>query len=491
MSDQPWMGYDAPKGQVFPVGKREWVFGLSILVCGLLLSNVVLYGGFHLGFALAIMLWIGLSAGYLLRCGCKLDGYSGALLILSFIIAAGFARSDDGFVKLVMLGFLFVSVNLGLCLLAGQNRENPNGISSLLDVPESFVTFGLGKLTPAGKGVFCALKNGSAPVRKGGAVALGLVVAVPVLAILVSLLVSADAAFDGLVAMLPRFELGELIGTVIIGVPVACVGYSRGVGLWHEGKTEAAQRKYPVVSPLTVNTVLVAVCVVYLAYLFSQLAYFVGGFSGMLPEGFTMAEYARRGFFEMACLCAVNLAVMALAVGLSGKNVSLVTKLLCLFIGAVTVFLVATASGKMLMYIDGYGLTRLRVLTEVIMVFLGFSTVVVCVWLFRAKLAYMKWILIGALVIGATVFWVDVDAVVANYNVSAYQSGRLETIDMDHLGELGDGAVPYIARLTEDSNEIVAYRAREILIRRSDYDRDLRVWNFASWYAELFVEMDT
>ena len=63
------------------------------------------------------------------------------------------------------------------------------------------------------------------------------------------------------------------------------------------------------------NTALGAVCAVYLAYLFSQLAYFVGGFSGILPEGFTRAEYARRGFFEMTCLAGVNLALMTFGVG--------------------------------------------------------------------------------------------------------------------------------------------------------------------------------
>ncbi len=486
--DLPWQGYETSPVQRIPAEKKEAVFAVLSVVCGLLLSNFTLYGGFHLGFAVAIILWICISAGYLLRSGCRMNGYSGALLGLSVVIAAGFARSDDGFVKFVMLCFLCVSINLGLCLLAGQNSRSTHGIASLLDAPRGLFILGFGKLSPALRGVGDAVKNGGTAVRKGGAVVLGLVVAVPVLAIVIPLLMSADAAFDGLVEQLPQLEMGELISTAIFGVAAACVAYSRGVGLRHTSKQETASRTGRTVSHWTVNTVLAAVCFVYLVYLFSQLAYFVGGFAGILPEGFTMAEYARRGFFEMAWLCAINLAIMSMAVGLAEKKEGktlLSTRLLCLFIGVVTVFLVATASAKMLLYIDAYGLTRLRVLTEVIMVFLGVTTVIVSVWLFLPALPYMKWVLLLALVIGAVVFWGDVDAVVASYNVSAYQSGRLETVDMGHLEDLGDSAMPYVARLTEDADDIVAYRAEAILKEHGYGCEDLRSWNFASWYARL------
>lgn len=484
----PWQGGENVPTQSFPVGKREAVFAAAAVVCGLLLSNFTLYGGFHLGFAVAAGLWIVVSAAYLLRSGCRLSGYSGALLGLSLVIAAGFARSDDGFVKFVMVCFLCVSTNLGLCLLAGQNGRSTHGITSLLDAPRGLFVLGFGKLTPAFQGIGQALKNGGPAIRKGGAVALGLAVAVPVLGIVIPLLMSADAAFEGLVDLLPRFALGELIGTVLFGAIAACVAYSRGLGLRHSPKPTAAARGKRTVSHLTVDTVLAAVCGVYFVYLISQLAYFVGGFSGILPEGFTMAEYARRGFFEMAWLCAIDLAVMSVSVGIVAKQegrAPLSTRLLCLFIGVVTVFLVATASAKMLLYIDAYGLTRLRVLTEVIMVFLGITTVIVSIWLFLPALPYMKWVLILALVMGAAVFWVDVDSVVACYNVTAYQSGRLETVDMDHLKRLGDSAMPYVARLTEDPDEVVAFRAKAILKEHGYGCEDLRSWNFATWYAEL------
>ena len=109
-------------------------------------------------------------------------------------------------------------------------------------------------------------------------------------------------------------------------------------------------------------------------------------------------------------------------------------------------------------------------------------------WLFAPKLAYMKVLLIVAMVIGAAVIWVDVDTVVASYNVSAYQSGKLETIDLDYLSGLGDGAIPQIAKLTDSDNPWVAQQAQEIMNRERRDDCDFRSWNYASWRAEELMK---
>ena len=122
------------------------------------------------------------------------------------------------------------------------------------------------------------------------------------------------------------------------------------------------------------------------------------------------------------------------------------------------------------------------------MVFLTSATLVVSVWLFAPKLAYMKVLLIVAMVIGAAVIWVDVDTVVARYNVSAYQSGKLETIDLDYLSGLGDGAIPQIAKLTDSENPWVAQQAQEIMNRERRDDCDFRSWNYASWRAEELMK---
>ena len=493
-NNQPWdlpgQPSDVPQKPFFPAASRELIFGLALLVIGCLLCNSVVYTGFHLGFALFCGCAILCSTVYLLHSGCRLSLYSGSLLGMSLVICAAFARSDDGFVKFIMLCFLFVSTNLGFCLTAGQNRRSPRGVTSLLDVPRTVFLLALGKLPESIRGLRDGIRSSGSAGRKGGAVLLGLAVALPLLAILIPLLISADAAFDALLKRLPNWEFGEILGSLIFGAALAVFLYSRGTALGHAPKAAPAKGRVRGIHPLTVNTVLVAVSGVYLVYLVSQLAYFSGGFSGILPEGYTAAQYARRGFFEMAWLCAINLGIIALAVGLVKKETTapLLTRLICLFLGVVTLFLVVSASAKMFLYIGSFGLTRLRVLTQVIIFFFGLSTVFLCVWLFVPRLAYMKAILLAALVMGAAVAWADVDTVVAAYNVRAYQTGKLETVDVDYLGMLGHGAIPYLAELAESPDpQIAEYALQELKYNYFDPVEDFRSWNYTSFMAEKYV----
>ena len=331
------------------------------------------------------------------------------------------------------------------------------------------------------------MQQGGPAVKKLGAVAIGFALSVPLLGIMIALLKSADAAFSGVLQLLPSFSLWETGNTLFFGACFACVIFTQSLALKHRPKSAPVTSGFTLsVNALTINTVLIGVSAVFFVYLISQLAYFGGGFAGILPEKYTMAEYARRGFFEMAWLCAINLGVIALAAGLVRRKegkLPLLTKLLCLFIALMTLFFVVSASAKMLMYIDSYGLTRLRVLTEVVMVFMGLATALVCLWLFAPKLPYMKVILILALSLGAVTLWADVDTVVAAYNVTAYQNGTLKTVDVEYLSRLGDGAQPFIARLVNDKDPAVSEQAKAALMGRVSSE-DIRGWNFVDWYTE-------
>ena len=488
----PWQGnYTPPPKLVFPMGRKELLFALGILIFSMMLCNSLYCGGVNLGVGVAVLGLLGCSFVYLLSCGHKPDRYTGCMLILCAVIAASFPRSDDGSMKFLMICLLLTVPGLAFCLMAGQNLRKPDGVASLLDSPRSLFVLGMGRMAESARGIKEACSASGTIGRTGGAVILGVCLAVPVVAILIPLLISADAAFEGLLDLLPETDWTEIVNTVLWGVCIAYVLYTRGTALQHLPKKEAEAKARKGLNSITVNTVLIAVAFVYVVYLASQLAYFVGGFSGILPEEYTMAEYARRGFFEMGWLCAINLSVMAFAMGLvtaKGKA-PLLTKFLCLFLGAVTLFLVATASAKMVLYIGSYGLTRLRVLTEVFMVWLAGTTVAVCVWLFRPKLPYMKCAMVLALALCAVLMWADVDSQVAKYNVRAYQSGKLETVDVWYLRWLNDSAVPYIEELLDDADKEVANKARVVLVGMAVSDEtDIRGWNYPNMRAREIVE---
>ena len=206
--------------------------------------------------------------------------------------------------------------------------------------------------------------------------------------------------------------------------------------------------------------------------------------------GYTLAEYARRGFFEIAWLCGINLTIIALSLALNRQKDARSTKFLCLFIALMTEFLVTTASAKMFLYIGSYGLTRLRVLTQVILLFLALTTGLVAVRLFVPKLPYMKTVILAGLLLGFLVGWMNVNSFVARYNVDAYLSGNLETVDVSYLDRLGSSAVPHIYRLYQEAEDPeVAQMAADILDNCYLHYLDFRDWNCADHISDQYLKI--
>ena len=468
---------------------REFVFGGVMGLLSVLLCNFLFYGGAHLAFGILLAGTILCSWIYLKKAGHSIGRYEKTLLLLSIAICLGFGRSDDNLVKFYMMLMLSAAVNLALCIGAGQNRRNPQGAMSLLDAPRALLRLGMGNLGRSAAGLSAGIRQGGAAARRVSAVGTGLLISVPLVAVMLSLLISADAAFEGLMKLLPELKPQEYFVSGIWGILLAWVLYSRGVSLAKCDRPAAARSGGKGANTLTVNTVLLMVCLVYLVYLLSQLAYVSGGLSGILPEGFTLAEYARRGFFEMSALCTGNLGILCVSLWLIRREkLPGLTRIAGTFLAVITVFLIFTASAKMFLYIGSYGLTWSRVTTEVFMLWLAITTVLVAIRLFLPRFGYMKAVVLSAMVLGTLVVWVDVNTLVANYNVKAYREGRLETVDVRHLKDLGSAAIPRLLELAEDSDPEVAEQAREILERDNYWSvDDFRGWNYTRAKADRLL----
>ena len=478
--------------QVIPTGKRELLLAAATLSFGILLASSLFYHALQLGFAVGAAGLLLSSFLYLKKSGRSADRYSGTLLLPSLLIIAAFPRSDDALLKFLSLCAMLTVPGLAFSLMAA-NAPDAQRFSSVFRGLRLLFSDGFGRMGAASRGIREAAGRSGKIGKTGSAVALGLALALPVVLLLIALLASADAAFEGLLDLLPEFKWQKTLVSLLLGLPIGYVFYTRTVSLHRLNRQEKPERSRRGIPALTANTVLIAAACVYLVYLGSQTAYFVGGFAGILPADYTLAEYARRGFFEMGWLCAINLLLITLSVSLVSArgDVPGLSRILCLFLGLITLFLVATASAKMLLYIDSFGLTRLRVLTEVFMLWLGATTVFACIWLFRLGSGYIKQSVVLALALCAALLWCDVDTCVARYNVRAYQRGRLETVDLTHLDSLSAGAVPYIAELTQDSNPEIAERALRTLKSTAayfHYDSDLRSWNWTKQKAWMILK---
>ncbi|MCD7859213.1 MAG: DUF4173 domain-containing protein [Firmicutes bacterium] len=479
MDEQPKYDWPAQNRVAYPAGKAELRLCAAILLAAIMLADCMLYGGFALGFGVCAGLIPLLSWLYLLRKGGRPTLYSAVLLGLTLLTALSFARSDDGFVKFVSFCFLTVGANLCLCLTAGQSRFAPGRLGSLLDVPVTIFGKGFGCLDRAARGLRDRSRQFTGKGLRRLSVLAGLVLAVPLVAVIVALLVRADAAFEGLLTKMPQFSPVEPIAAVLLGLILGIVLYTRATALAHEEKPRPAEPKTHTGNPVMAATLLAVICLIYALYLLSQLAYVFGGFLRLLPENYTLAEYARRGFFEMTALSAINLGLIALSTAFTSRESNRPVRLMCLFIAVVTLLFVGSASAKMLLYIRGFGMSRLRVLTEVIIVFFGIATVCVSIWILAPKFPYMKALVVSGMLLCALTAWVDVDTVVARYNVEAHQSGALSEVDVAYLASLSAGAIPALGELTADSDWLVAEQAKQAL---ADYSLPSRSeWDLRGW----------
>lgn len=135
---------------------------------------------------------------------------------------------------------------------------------------------------------------------------------------------------------------------------------------------------------------------VYLVFFFVQGRYLFGAFTRTLPESFTVAQYARQGFFELCRVMAINLTLFWLVTRTRRQESKPVRWMAAALLIESMLFAVVAVS-KLALYIDCFGLTPLRVQ----------STWLVCVLLvgcgcalythLTGKKSMRVWMIFGAL----------------------------------------------------------------------------------------------
>ncbi|MCL7381141.1 DUF4173 domain-containing protein [Streptomyces sp. 35G-GA-8] len=196
---------------------------------------------------------------------------------------------------------------------------------------------------------------------------------------------------------------------------------------------------------------LIVLNLLFAAFIAIQLAVLFGGYDKVLREtGLTYAEYARQGFWQLLWATVLVLLVIGLARRWAPRDgagdatlVRAVLGVLCVL----TLVVVAAALRRMDLYVDAYGLTRLRVSVAAMELWLGVVIVLILVagavggrWLPRAVAASA-----GAAVLAYGL--ISPDALVAERNVQRYE--RSHKIDIEYFQELSADAAPALDRLPE------------------------------------------
>ncbi|MGW0391016.1 DUF4153 domain-containing protein [Streptomyces sp. NPDC003042] len=323
-------------------------------------------------------------------------------------------------------------------------------------------------------------------------VAKAVAVAVALLVLFGTLFASADAAFaDLLGGLTPDVSIGDgpvrtllfLLGAVLA---LAAARTAAAPLRWDRIKVAPGKPRSRVEWALP----LVLLNLLFAGFNAVQLAVLFGGYDKVLRStGLTYAEYAQQGFWQLLWATLLTLAVIALALRWAPRAdagdrrfVRVVLGVLC----ALTLVVVASALRRMDLYVDAYGLTRLRVSVAAMELWLG----LVIVLIMAAGVFGARWLpraVTGSVAAGVFAFGLlSPDGMVAERNADRFEADR--KIDLAYFQSLSADAVPALDALPEPqrscallgiNDEISAagdvpwyamslgeYRARQILRER-------------------------
>lgn len=314
---------------------------------------------------------------------------------------------------------------------------------------------------------------------KGRKVLLGLLISVPLLLVVLPLLASADEVFGKMLSFIPsifaNIRIDEILARIILGMVVAILSFSY---IWSLTRTNKSTTQCPKIEmgrfpakfeQVTVSTVLAVVNIVYIVFVIIQFAYLFAGASFALPKDFTYSEYARRGFFELIAVTIINLTILLVVIGFTGKgeNKSITSvRMLNSLLIANTMVMLVSAFIRMSLYEKAYGYTYLRILTHAFMVFLFVLFIITLFRIWNDRAGLVKPYVVTALIAFVIINYMNIDVIIAKNNINRFSSAY--KLDAKYLTNLSDDAVPEMVKFANDNPGEASAAVKENLEGRKE-----------------------
>lgn len=315
----------------------------------------------------------------------------------------------------------------------------------------------------------------------------GVVMAIPILFIFLLLFSSADLIFQKYVSDLITIDIEPETVFRSILVLIATLVYI-GAYSYAFRKTEnqiAAQQnnKTYSVGHIESSILLGSVNVLFFIFILVQLTYLFGGEGNISSQGFTYAEYARRGFFELIAVAIVSLLLLLTTEKYIAKKETdhaLGFKILSTALVIQVILIMTSAFTRLSLYEEAYGFTILRLYSHAFIILLA---VIFCLLLYKIykdkrenTFAFRAFISIALFL--AVMNFLNPDAFIARRNIERFATtGKL---DVYYLSRLSDDAVPDTIKVLSISNDDLKKSfARELYWRTQNNDSPY----FSKWQS--------
>ncbi|MBE6798443.1 MAG: DUF4173 domain-containing protein [Ruminococcaceae bacterium] len=447
-------------GEQYLYSKTDTLVAWVSAFIGYLFCRLLPVADHPLGTVLFSVVLYAIAFAMLAVCKIKPNAMSVLSAVVGVLLSVGTFISDDVFISGVSSVFRLLAFVYFVYSATGNSLEK--GLSNFLvaDFLRALFIFPFSSVVEVFPAAF-AHKNNSG-WKLAGKILLGIALAVVPTTVIVFLL-SYDADFSELIGNIFDFNVSKIfdhIGSAILGIPVAMYVF----GLYFSGtkKTceealtadgfKTAGERCKVAAKSVVLAAVVPILFIYCVFFVSQWKYYVSAFTGALPEGFSYAQYAREGFFQLCTVAIINFCIIkliALFMKRDGGNITLIQRMVSVLFAVSTLVLISTALAKMVMYINIYGLTRKRVYVSVFIIMIAIVFVLEVVRQFKPSFKSVPVSALVCVVLFLGLSLCDVNGFIMKYNVDRYLDGSLDTVDIIASYELGDSAVPELVRLAE------------------------------------------
>lgn len=321
------------------------------------------------------------SLWFICFCFAKLEislkkGGTFYMVSMMLLAVSTFCTDDGRIIALNKLGIFLLTISFLLFTLYDTRKWN---LGKYLGSICQTVFMAIGELDRPFRDAHWYTKNKMQ--RKNSKVlyvVLGLVIALPIFMVVLPLLVSADAVFRNMTEkLLENLRLGNILLVLFMWAFMFLASYCILSYLCKKQinpEVKDGRRGEPIIA-ITIATLLT---LLYLVFSVIQIVYLFAG-NMTLPSGYTYAEYAREGFFQLLAVSILNL--IFVLVGLSCFRESRILKGILTVMSLCTYIMIASSAMRMIIYIRWYYLTFLRifVLWSLVVLFLLFTGIVISV----------------------------------------------------------------------------------------------------------------
>lgn len=475
----PNTGFYAPLKKIYDKIDRR--FSIYALIAGFIFVWFIFVEQFRFGVGASVYFisTLFMSYFYVLKKKLKIDWIHNTAFVFLIILSIPFSIYSNRLVLGMDFAVLFFGTAYWIYSSGGKDRKHfSNTLTDFLGGTLGYPFMNYGSMFPAMFSKEKGKKHGNAKW-----IILGLLIAIPIVSVVSALLLKSDEMFRVMFSFIFDNFISKLLKYIlyaVVGIPLAMAIFS----CWYTKYDEEQRYKinqnrfgYAGVNPnknksgaapaALMYAIAIPLCVVYLFYLVSQVAYFISFLAeNLLPKDFTIADYARNGFFELCVVAVINIIIIILLFALTIRTENKLPagiRAIIVIMSLFTMIFISTALYKMFMYIQQYGYTAMRINTSIFMFFLMIVFVLMITKQFIPKFKLFPAVIVCMLVFLTGYNLADTDAFIARENIRLFEENQIGWMGSRLVEKLDDSAFEYIIPFAEKENNGLTKQEQESL----------------------------